>query len=116
VGSRGGLFIYIGDRKEREEYMDDLERQMDDQREQIQRTLDRMEGSGRRGGALERLRGSLPRFPGRASARDAGETREMAPQSSDSPGPTHTRTPPRADEGLQSGSGERSWWRRLFGA
>jgi hypothetical protein len=42
--------MYIGDRKERERYMDDLERQMEDQREQIQRTLERTEGSGRRGG------------------------------------------------------------------
>jgi hypothetical protein len=42
--------MYIGDRKGRERYMDDLERQMEDQREQIQRTLDRMEGSGRGSG------------------------------------------------------------------
>jgi hypothetical protein len=42
--------MHIGDRKEREEYMDNLERQMEDQREQIRRTLDRIEGSGRRGG------------------------------------------------------------------
>ena len=61
--------MYIGDRKEREEYMDNLERQMEDQRGRIQRTLDRLESSGRRGGALERLRGYLPRFPGRAAAR-----------------------------------------------
>ena len=72
--------MYIGDRKEREEHMDNLEWQMEDQREQMQRTLDRMEGSGRRGGALERLRGSLPRFPGRAPARYAGETREEGPR------------------------------------
>ena len=42
--------MHIGDRKEREAYMDDLERQMDDQRQQIRRTLDRIEGSGRRWG------------------------------------------------------------------
>jgi hypothetical protein len=48
---RRPVFMHIGDRKEREEYMvDDLERQMEDQREQIRRTLDRIEGSGRRGG------------------------------------------------------------------
>jgi hypothetical protein len=68
--------MYIGDRKEREEYMDDLERQMEAQREQIQRTLDRTEGSGRRGGALERLRHSLPRFPGRLRPRPQGDARE----------------------------------------
>ena len=34
--------MYIGDRKERERYMDSLERQMEGQREQIRRTLDRM--------------------------------------------------------------------------
>ena len=103
----------FGDRKEREEHMDNLERQMEDQREQMQRTLDRIEGSGRRGGALERLRGSLPRFPGRAPARYAGETREEAPRSPESPGPT--RIPADASEGPQSGPEERSRWRRLFG-
>ena len=76
--------------------MDNLERQMEDQREQIRRTLDRIEGSGRRGGALQRLQGSLFRFPGRAPARgDPEETREDAPQSLESPGPTRilpTRT------------------------
>ncbi len=41
---------YIGDRKGREEYMDILERQMEDQREQIRRTPDRM---GARAGAGE---------------------------------------------------------------
>jgi hypothetical protein len=108
--------MHIGDRKEREEYMvDDLERQMEDQREQIRRTLDRIEGSGRRGGALDGLRGSLPRFPGRAPARgDPEETREEAPQSPESPGPTRS-TPTDANEGPQSGPEERSWWRRMFG-
>ena len=42
--------MYIGDRKEREEYMDNLERQMEDQRGRIQRTLDRTEGSADAGG------------------------------------------------------------------
>jgi hypothetical protein len=106
--------MYIGNRKEREEYMDDLERQMEDQREQIERTLDRTEGSGRRGRALERLRGSLPRFPGRAPARDAGETREEAPQSPESPGPD--RYPPDAGGGPQTPTERRSWWSRIFGA
>ncbi len=69
--------MYIGDRKEREEYMDNLERQMEDQREQIQRTLDRMEGSSRRRVVLEKLWSSLPSLPGRTSVRDPGE-REAA--------------------------------------
>jgi len=104
----------IGDRKEREEYMDGLERQMEVQRERIRRTLDRMEGSGRRRTALERLRGSLPRFSGRAPAQgDPEETCEDAPQS---------RTgaiggvviPPDVGRGPESAS-ERPWWRRFFG-
>jgi hypothetical protein len=63
------------DREERERYMDSLERQMEHQREQIRRTLDRIEeGSGRRRTALKsKLRSSLPSFPGRKSVRDAGE-------------------------------------------
>jgi hypothetical protein len=104
--------MYIGDRKEREEYMDNLERQMEDQRGQIQRTLDRLESSGRRGGALERLRSSLPRFPGRAPARDAEETREDASETPESPGPTRT---PTENTGERRTSTEGPWWRRLIG-
>ena len=101
------------DRKGREEYMDDLERQMEDQREQIQRTLDRMEGSGRRGGALERLRDSLARFLGRAPARgDPEERREEARQSPDLPGPT--RSTPTEDIGEHETATEGPWWRRLI--
>ncbi len=107
--------MYIGDRKEREEYMDNLERQMEDQREQIQRTLDRIEGSGRRGGALQRLQGFLPRFPGRAPARgDPEERREKDPQSPDLPGPTRSSTPTE-DTGEHETVPERPWWRRLIG-
>jgi hypothetical protein len=105
--------MYIGDRKEREEYMDNLERQMEDQRERIQRTLDRLESSGRRGGALERLRSSLPRFPGRAPARDAEETSVEPPQSPESPGTSSS--PPASGSGGQKTATERgSWWRRMF--
>src|SRR5918997_5430749 len=104
--------MYIGDRKGREEYMDDLERQMEDQREQIQRTLDRTEGSGRRGGTLERLRGSLLRFPGRAPARgDPEERREKDPHSPDLPGPT--RSTPTKHTGEHETATEGPWWRRL---
>jgi hypothetical protein len=67
----------FGDRKERERYMDSLEQQMENQREQIQRTLDRMEGSSRRRVVLEKLWSSLPSLPGRTSVRDPGE-REAA--------------------------------------
>ncbi len=65
------------DRKERERYMDSLEQQMENQREQIQRTLDGMEGSSRRRAVLKKLRSSLPSLPGRTSVRDPGE-REAA--------------------------------------
>ena len=100
--------MYIGDRKEREEYMDNLERQMEDQRGRIQRTLDRLESSGRRGGALERLRSSLPRFPGRAPARDAEETSVEATHSPESPGSRdHLATPA---EGLRRPRSSRGGW------
>jgi hypothetical protein len=104
--------MYIGDRKERERYMDNLERQMEDQREQIQRTLDRIEGSGRRGGALQRLLGFLPRFPGRAPAWDVRGPREDAPQSPEGPGPAGT---PTEDTGVRETATEDPWWRRKFG-
>ena len=100
--------MYIGDRKERERYMDHLERQMEDQRERIQRTLDRLESSGRRGGALERLRRFLPRFPGRTPARDAEETSVEPPQSPESPGTSPS--PPAAGSGGQETATERGSW------
>jgi hypothetical protein len=57
-------------REEREQYMDSLERQMEYEREQIQRSLDRTtEDSDRRRKALERLRSALPSFPGRTPVR-----------------------------------------------
>ena len=61
------------DREERERYMDSLERQMEHQREQIQRTLDQTRGSGRLRTALEKLRGALPSVQLRTSTRNAGE-------------------------------------------
>jgi hypothetical protein len=60
-------------REERERYMDSLEHQMEHQREQIQRTLDQTKGSGRLRRALEKRWGTLPSFPRRTSARNAGE-------------------------------------------
>ena len=65
-------------RGERERYLDSLERQMEHQREQIERTLDEIEGSSRRRTALEKLRNSLPSFPSRTSVRDAEGEREAA--------------------------------------
>ncbi len=65
-------------REERERYMDSLERQIEHQREQMQRTLDQMEDSARRRRALKsKLRSSLPGFPGRASVRDTEEREEV---------------------------------------
>jgi len=56
--------------EKREQYMDSLERQMEEQREQIQRTLDRAtEDSDRRRKALEKLLSALPSFPGRTPVR-----------------------------------------------
>jgi hypothetical protein len=92
------------DRKERERYMDSLEQQMEHQREQIQRTLDEMEGSGRRT-ALEKLRSSLPSLPGRTSVRDAGD-REAA-----AAGPVE---PTGFAEPVEEPS-RRPWWRSMFG-
>jgi hypothetical protein len=53
--------------------MDSLERQMEDQRERIQRTLDQTKGPGRLRTALEKLWGTLPSFPRRTSTQNAEE-------------------------------------------
>jgi hypothetical protein len=106
--------MYIRDRKEREEYMDDLERQMGDQREQIQRTLDGMEGSGRRGRALERLRKPLSRFPRRW--RGQGKPEEASAEIPECPeGPGPTSTPTDAGGSPETPAGRPSWWRRMVG-
>ena len=60
-------------REERERYMDSLERQMQHQREQMQRTLDQTKGSSRLRRALEKRWGTLPSFPRRTSARNDGK-------------------------------------------
>ena len=93
--------------------MDSLERQMEQQREQIQRTLDRtMEGEGsERRTALEKVWGSLPGFSGRTRV-----------QNSETP----TRVPRDAREATQSAHSSslrpqgneasgRPWYRRIFG-
>jgi hypothetical protein len=100
------------DREDRERYMDNLERQMEDQRQQIQRTLDQIEGSGRRWTVPRRLRNSLPSFPGRTPTQDAGESREDVSEPSESPDP---RTPPGSSTGSQAPAERVPWWRRMFG-
>ena len=80
----------FNDRQERERYMDSLERQMEQKREEIGRTLGEIQGSGRRT-ALNRLRSSLPSFLNRTSVREAEEEREAATERPD-------------------GEASRSWW------
>jgi hypothetical protein len=59
--------------------MYDLERQMRDQRQQLQHTLDAKEGSARRRSALNILRSAIRNFAGRSPRR--------SPQKRLSPGP-----------------------------
>jgi hypothetical protein len=96
-------------REERERYMDSLEWQMEDQREQIQHTLEQTtEDSDRRRKALENLRSSLPSFPGRTPVRDVAE-RETPTQ------PIRSDIPPDREKSPWKPSEPRSWWRRIFG-
>jgi hypothetical protein len=89
--------------------MDSLEWQMENQREQIQRTLERTtQDSDRRRKALEKLRSALPSFPGRNSVRDAAE-REAPTE------PIRSETPSAREESPRKPSEPRSWWRRMFG-
>ena len=67
----------FNDRQERERYMDSLEQQMEQKREEIGRSLDEIQGSGRRT-VLKRLQSSLPSFLNRTSVRDAEGEREAA--------------------------------------
>jgi hypothetical protein len=99
--------------KDREERMDDLERQMEHLRNQMQLTLSRGEGSGRRT-ALERLRSSLSGFPRRAAARDTGRSGKDAPDSAESPGPTRAPEAGRSSQESTERAEERSRWRRMF--
>jgi|ERR671911_547198 hypothetical protein len=92
------------DREERERYMDSLEWQMEHQREQIQRTLERTtEDSDRGWKALEKLRSSLTNFPGRTPVRGAAE-REMLTKTIRSDTPSGREKSPRKP------SDPRSWW------
>ena len=99
----------FGDREERDRYMDNLEQQMEVQREQIQRTLDRtMEDSDQRT-ALEKLWDLLPSFPGRTPMQ--GGERETPTQ------PVQSETPSSRgeNESVRGPSEARFRWRRIVG-
>ena len=96
---------HFREREEREQYMNSLERQMEHEREQIQRTLEQMtEDSDRRRKALERLRSSLPSFPGRTPVR--GATERKTPTK-----PIRSDTPSGGEKSSRKLSDPRSWWR-----
>jgi hypothetical protein len=96
-------------REEHEQYMDSLEWQIENQREQIDRTLEQTtEGSDRRRKALEKLRSSLPSFPSRAPVRDAAK-RETPTE------PVRSDTPSGREKRSRKSSEPQSWWRRMFG-
>lgn len=106
--------IHIGDREEREERMDDLEREMEHLRNQMQRTLSGAEGSGRRT-ALDWLRGAIPGFAGRAAARDTGGSSKDGSGSAEGLGPTPPSAVPEAQEATERPEERQSWWRRMLG-
>jgi hypothetical protein len=96
-------------REERERYMDSLEWQMQNQREQIQRTLERTtEDSGRIRAALETLGSFLPSFPSRTPVRGSAE-RETPTE------PIRKDTPSGREKSPRKPFKPRSWWRRMFG-
>ena len=100
---------HFRNREERERYMDSLEWQMELNRDQIQRTLERTtEDSDRRWKALEKLRSSLPSFPGRTPVRGAAE--HEAPTE-----PIRSDISSGREKRSRKPSEPRSWWRRMFG-
>src|ERR671920_2228579 len=102
----GDNLARLRNREEREQYMDSLERQMEHQREQIDRTLERAtEDSDRGRKALEKLRSSLPSFPGRIPMRGGAE-RETPTE------PIRSDTPSGREKSPRKPSAPRSWWRR----
>jgi hypothetical protein len=97
------------DREKREQYMDSLERQMEHERDQIQRTLDRTtEDSDRRRKALEKLRRVLPSLPSHTPVRDVAEHETPIE-------PIGSETPSAREESPRKSSEPGSWWRRMFG-
>jgi hypothetical protein len=100
---------HFRNREERERYMDSLEWQMEHQREQIDRTLERTtEDSDRIRKALEKLRSSLPSFPGRTPLRRAAKHETPTE-------PIRSDTPSGRVKSPRKPSEPRSWWRRMFG-
>jgi len=96
-------------REERERYMDSLEWQMGNQREQIQRTLERTpEDSDRIRKALEKLGSFLPSFSSRTPVRGAAEHETPTE-------PIRSDTPSDAEKSPWKPSEPRSWWRRMLG-
>jgi hypothetical protein len=89
--------------------MDSLEWQMENQREQIQRTLERTpEDSDRIRKALEKLGSFLPSFSSRTPVRGAAE-RETPTE------PIRSDTLSGAEKSPRKPSEPRSWWRRMLG-
>jgi len=89
--------------------MDSLERQMEHERDQIKRTLDRTtEDSDRRRKALEKLRRVLPSLPSRTPVRDVAEHETPTE-------PMGSETPSAREESPRKSSEPQSWWRRMFG-
>jgi hypothetical protein len=96
----------LHNREERERYMDSLEWQMEEQREQIQRTLERTtEDSDRRRKALEKLLSALPSLPGRTPVRGVAK-REMPTK------PIRSDTPSGGEKSPRKLSDPRSRWQR----
>ena len=105
----GDNLARLRNREEREQYMDSLERQMEHQREQIDRTLERAtedSDGGRK--ALEKLRSALPSLPGRTPVRGALVREEPIE-------PMRSETPSAGEDSPLKPSEPRSWWRRMFG-
>jgi hypothetical protein len=92
--------------------MDDLERQMEHLRKQMQRTLSGAEGSGRLT-VLDRFRSI---FPGRSAPRDTGGSSNDARDSAEGLGPTPTEAGGGAQEATGAPEEEpgRGFFSRLF--
>lgn len=94
--------------------MDSLERQMEHLREEIQSTLDQTsKGSGRKWTVLEKLRRSLPGFPGRTPTRGPGGP-EIASNLKESPQIQEDQASTLRDWSGDVQGARRPWW-RIFG-
>ena len=89
----------------RKQYMDSLEQQTEEQREQIEHTLDQTsEDSDRRRKALEKLLSALPSFPSHTPVRGAAVRETPTEQ-------IRSDTPSGGEESPRKPSDPRSWWR-----